>query len=133
MQKTLKILEETLYHIPMFAIEPRVRRFKKLPEYRLKKYKFTLSPFETSHPSIVVAFKTLFMLSTKAKFTLLFRKELRHNVRSYFKVTRVLVYTYTKNVTPGNKTLGSHLNSMRYCVLNFSYFRYISFIFISNK
>jgi hypothetical protein len=61
-EKTLQILKETLYHIPMFAIEPRVRRFKKRAEYRLKKNKFTLSSFETSHQSIVVAFKTLFML-----------------------------------------------------------------------
>jgi hypothetical protein len=61
-EKTLQILEETLYHIPMFAIEPRVRQFKKPPEYRLEKNKFTLSSFETSHPSIVVAFRTLFML-----------------------------------------------------------------------
>ena len=77
----------------MFAIEPRVRRFKKLPEYRLKKNKFTLSSFETSHPSIVLAFRTLFMLSTKAKFTLLFQKKfhIKHHVRSYFEVTRVLV------------------------------------------
>ena len=98
----------------IIAVEPRVRRFKKLPEYRLKKNKFTLSSFETSHPSIVLAFRTLFMLSTKAKFTLLFQKIYKkHNVRSYFEVTRVLavvlVYIYTKNVTPGNKTLGSHL------------------------
>jgi hypothetical protein len=91
--ETLQIIEETLYHIPMFAIEPRVRRFKKLPEYRLKKNKFTLSSFETSHPSIVVAFRTLFMLSTKAKFTLLFRKELKHNVSSCFEVTRVLGFS----------------------------------------
>ena len=36
---------------------------------------------------------------------------MKHNVRSYFEVTRVLVYIYTKNVTPGNKTLGSHLKA----------------------
>jgi hypothetical protein len=48
------------------------------------------------------------MLSTKAKFTLLFQKRVPF-FRSYFEVTQVLVYMYTKNVTPGNKTLGSHL------------------------
>jgi hypothetical protein len=48
-------------------------------------------------------FRTLFMLSTKAKFTILFQKRvpyIKHNVRSHFEVTRVLVYIYTKNVTP---------------------------------
>ena len=109
MEKALQIIEETLYHIPMFTIEPRVRRFKKLPECRLKKYKFT-SSFETSHPSMDVAFRTLFMLPTKAKFTLLFQKELKHNVHSYFSYFEVTqVYIYTKNVTPGNK---SHLQDL---------------------
>jgi hypothetical protein len=83
-EKTLQILEETLYHMPMFAIEPRVRRFKKLPEYRLKKNKFTLSSFETSHPSIVLAFRTRFMLSTKARFTLLFQKRVPYKTQRPF-------------------------------------------------
>ena len=89
----------------MFAIEPRVRRHggSKTSRIPLEKNKFTLSSFETSHPSIVLAFRTLFMLSTKAKFTLLFQKKFhiqKHHVRSYFEVTRVLVYIYTKNVPP---------------------------------
>jgi hypothetical protein len=69
-EKTLQIRQETLYH------RGRTSRtaVQKTPEYRLKKNKFTLSSFETSHPSIVLAFRTLFMLSTKAKFTLLFQK-----------------------------------------------------------
>jgi hypothetical protein len=87
-EKTLQILEETLYHIPMFAIEPRVRRFKKLPEYRLEKNKFTLSSFETSHPSIVLAFRTLFMFSTKATFTLLFQKRVPYKNTTFVRILK---------------------------------------------
>jgi hypothetical protein len=58
-----------------------------------------------------LAFKTLFMLSTKAKFTLLFQKV------SYIKTPRSFVFwshtSFSLHIyeerTPGNKTLGSHL------------------------
>ena len=116
MEKTLQILEKTLYHIPMFAIEPRVRRFKKLPEYRLKKNKFTLSSFETSHPSMLWLLELFLCFQLKQNSHFCFKKEfhIKHNVRSYFEVTQVLVYIYTKYVTPGNKTLGSHLKGLNF-------------------
>ena len=81
-EKTLQILEETLYH------RGRTSRTKKLPEYRLKKNKFTLSSFETSHPSIVLAFRTLFMLSTKAKYTLLFQKRVPYKTTTFVRILK---------------------------------------------
>jgi hypothetical protein len=47
---------------------------------------------ETSRPSIVVEFRNLLMLSTKAKFT--FQKRVSYNVRSYLEVTRVTIRNF---------------------------------------
>ena len=78
--------------------------------------KFTFLSSETSRPSTVVDFRTLFMLLTKGKFTHLFQKRVPYKIqrsfvfRSHTSLIHAIAYTYTKNVTPGNKTLGSHLN-----------------------
>ena len=89
MEKTLQILEETLYHIRDHIPNVRdrtsrtaVQKTSRIPLE--KKHEFTLSSFETSHPSIVLAFRTLFMLSTKAKFTLLFQKRVPYKTQRSF-------------------------------------------------
>jgi hypothetical protein len=58
-QKTRQTLEETLF--PMLANATLAYGGQKSLKYRLKN-KFTLSSSETSHPSIVVDFRTLFTL-----------------------------------------------------------------------
>ena len=90
----------------MFAMRPSRTAVKNV-QNTLEKNKFTLSSSETSHPSIVVDFRTLFMLLTKAKFTQLFQKRVPSKTKRSF-----VFYIHTKNVTPGNKTLGSHLKQL---------------------
>ena len=103
----------------MFAIKPcdrtsctAVQKTSRIP---LEKNKFTLSSFETSHPSMLWLLELFLCFQLKQNSHFCFKKEfhIKHNVRSYFEVTQVLVYIYTKNVTPGNKTLGSHLKLIR--------------------
>ena len=56
-------------------------------------------------------YRTLFMLLTKAKFTHLFQKRVPYKIHCSFVFrSHTIAYTYTKNVTPGNKTLRSQLN-----------------------
>jgi hypothetical protein len=75
--------------------------------------KVTLSFSETSRVIVVVDFRTLLILLTKAKFAHLFH--IKRLVRSYFEITRVardiLHIHSTKNVIPWDKTLGNELNS----------------------
>ena len=95
----------------LYIISTAVQKTSRIP---LEKKKFTLS---LNH-HIQVSFWLLelflcFQLKQSSHFC--FKKEFhtKHNVRSYFEVTRVLLYIYTKNVTPGNKTLGSYLKWFR--------------------
>jgi hypothetical protein len=112
-EKTLQILEETLYHIISQCSRSNLA-YGGSKNFQNTAWKKTSLHYLLNH-HIQVSFGLLelflcFQLKQSSHFC--FKKEfhIKHNVRSYFEVTRVLLYIYTKNVTPGNKTLGSHLN-----------------------
>jgi hypothetical protein len=102
-ENTGKYLRKLYIIFQCSRCDPRIRQ-SKTSRIPLEKNKFTLSS-ETSRPSIVVYFRTLFMLLTKAKFTHLFQK------RVPYKTQRSFVFW-------------SHTSDGRYRVLGIRYQRY---------
>ena len=100
MQKTLQKPEETFYRIPCSRCDPRVQ-WSETSRIPLEKNKFTLSFSETSRPSIVVNFRTLFMPLAKAKFTHLFKKRVLYKTQRSFVFWSHMSFTrniYFKNI-----------------------------------
>jgi hypothetical protein len=70
-EKTLQILEETLYHRGRTS-RTAVQKSSRIP---LEKKQVTLSSFETSHPSIVLALELFLCFQLKQSSHFCFKKE----------------------------------------------------------